>query len=137
MDAYIAVPAERKLPAPVLATVFAAVVQHQLAAARLPSPQGKGQRQGQGQGQGKGKGQGQGHGQGHGQGQGKGQGRVSSEDEEGIVSEGGVRLRRASILGPPRTEAEKDEEALSVEDIVAAELAKLQVSPHICDVGRI
>ena len=125
MDAYIAVPAERKLPAPVLATVFAAVVQHQLAAARLPSPQGKGQRQGQGQGQGKGKGQGQ------------GQGRVSSEDEEGIVSEGGVRLRRASILGPPRTEAEKDEEALSVEDIVAAELAKLQVSPHICDVGRI
>ena len=120
VDAYIALPEERKLPAPVLATVFAAAEQHQLAAARLPSPQGQGQ--------------GQGRGQERGQGQGQGKRRVSFVGEEGIVSEGGVRPRRASILGPPKTEAEKEEDALSVEDIVAAELAKLQVGPHMYEI---
>ena len=124
VDAYIALPEERKLPAPVLATVFAAAEQHQLAAARLPSPQGQGQGQGRGQGRG----------QERGQGQGQGKRRVSFVGEEGIVSEGGVRPRRASILGPPKTEAEKEEDALSVEDIVAAELAKLQVGPHMYEI---
>ena len=98
VDAYVALPAERKLPAPVLATIFAAAEERRAKPQQLPRPQGQPQ----------------------------GQRRVSFMEAEGIVSEGGVRPRRASVLGSPRTEAEREDGAISVEEIVAAELGKLQ-----------